>query len=612
MKSFSFRITVALWLLNGLSLGLYAGGFWLRLAAGTTPGARAGIWTACLAAGLLAGWGLAAATATAGRRWLGLAPAAARWWAALCNLPWLLLAPGLLLYPLCARLGANWHPSLLGQVRLPWQQAFTHLSSADYLLLLWAGPWLTLPIFFTFVTAVKLRLNRLAAGAAGPARPGALVLAAFVFYLLLGAWTTTVYPPTGDEPHYLLITHSVLHEGDLDLADNMRRGDFQAFYPSATLDFHGARARSGALVSKHFPTLSILLAPAYALLGRWGAALLLSLIAALLSALVYRAALEFGASPVQALLAWGLAVISPPLATYFDLIFPELPAAWLLVYGLLSLQRGSLRGAMLGALCAGALTWLYPKYAPLSAVLALAMPFAPRIAWRQAAAAWLVLAALGAAYLFFTRSVYDFGLADNPYGTFHGLFTAHSLKNFLGLLVDRDYGFLATSPVLLLGLAGLGLRVRANTFLAAAAAAVLAVHLALYTVFVDFTGTGSVLSRYLVPGVVLLFPLVPFGWARARAAGRLTGAIALTLAVLGAIYAWLSAACPLLRFLSPKQVLWAKLGAEISIFPSLELHPGLASTLWACGWLALAGWFLVILYNSRNQAAGNHAESTGR
>ncbi|MHB8095514.1 MAG: hypothetical protein ACYDH0_11305, partial [Candidatus Aminicenantales bacterium] len=33
---------------------------------------------------------------------------------------------------------------------------------------------------------------------------------------------------SGDEPHYLLMAHSLLHEGDLDLADNYAREDYRA------------------------------------------------------------------------------------------------------------------------------------------------------------------------------------------------------------------------------------------------------------------------------------------------------------------------------------------------------------------------------------------------
>ena len=33
----------------------------------------------------------------------------------------------------------------------------------------------------------------------------------------------------GDEPHYLLMTHSLLRDGDLELSNNYERHDFEAY-----------------------------------------------------------------------------------------------------------------------------------------------------------------------------------------------------------------------------------------------------------------------------------------------------------------------------------------------------------------------------------------------
>ena len=54
--------------------------------------------------------------------------------------------------------------------------------------------------------------------------------AAFLPYLLLGAHVVTAMSSTSDEPYYLLITHSLLHGGDLDLADDFARESYLPFY----------------------------------------------------------------------------------------------------------------------------------------------------------------------------------------------------------------------------------------------------------------------------------------------------------------------------------------------------------------------------------------------
>ncbi len=268
-----------------------------------------------------------------------------------------------------------------------------------------------------------------------------------------------------------------------------------------------------------------------------------------------------------------------------------MPAALLLVLGVLGWRRGGSRGALGAAVCACALGWLYPKYLPLSLALGLALPWSPGVRWRDLWVPGLLAAAAGAVYLRVFASLYGFQVGGNPFGEFHALWSAHSLKNFLGLWVDRDYGLLATAPAFLLALGGLAPPLRAARPAAARPGEQVALHLVQYTLFVDFTGTGSVLSRYLLPAAVLLWPFAAFGAERTAASGgRAERRLAWVLVGVGVLWAWLASAWPMLRYLAPKQLLWAKLGFAPYLFPSLELAPGWGSSLWALAWLALLAW----------------------
>jgi len=526
----------------------------------------------------------------------------------LCDLPLLLTGFGLLLFPWLGHFGGGLNLDILGQVRWPWQRAFTALPPAGYILLLWAGPWVTLPFFLKLASGVKLYLNRMATTAKSEkpvrVRPGALFLTAVVFYAALGVWTTTVYPPTGDEPHYLLMTHSLIQDHDLDLANNMERRDFQAFYPAAALDFHTAPTSTGKLLSKHFPLLSFLLIPGYALAGRYGALLLIVLAAAGIALLVYRLARSLGAAETSALTAWAVAAMSPPLAIYFDLIYTELPAALIFIFGVYAWLQGGRRGVRLAALAAVALPWFYPKYIPLAAVLGLALPWARDAKVRDLAAAAGLAALSGLLYAFFFRSLYGYSLAGNPFGELHSLFSRHGLTNALGLLADRDFGLIPSNPALLLGVVGLmaftrtrgrtpGLPLSCTPARAAGFfLAMLTVQYLLYIIFDDFTGSSAVFSRHFLPAALPLFALIPWGWDRLRQAGRGGRSLALLLAACGVLIGWLCAACPVLRYLSPKIALWDKLGFEPYLFPSLALHPGWVAYLWAMSWLVLLAWLL--------------------
>ncbi len=49
-------------------------------------------------------------------------------------------------------------------------------------------------------------------------------------YLVLGALHARAIGPGGDEPHYLVIAHSLLTDGDLQIENNHVERDYQAFW----------------------------------------------------------------------------------------------------------------------------------------------------------------------------------------------------------------------------------------------------------------------------------------------------------------------------------------------------------------------------------------------
>jgi hypothetical protein len=138
---------------------------------------------------------------------------------------------------------------------------------------------------------------------------------------------------TGDEPHYLLIAHSLLSEGDLDLADNYARKDYLAYMPAGVdLDPHTVPgAKPGSRYSFHSPGVAFYLLPFYALgrhLGRDGLVLAvrfgMSLIGALFGLQLFLFALREWGRESLALGLWFLVSFSTPVYFYSIHVYPEL------------------------------------------------------------------------------------------------------------------------------------------------------------------------------------------------------------------------------------------------------------------------------------------------
>lgn len=141
---------------------------------------------------------------------------------------------------------------------------------------------------------------------------------------------------SGDEPHYLLITHSLLNEGDFNLADNYARQDYSYYMaPQATVRAHTVPGKKpGTQYSFHSPGISLLLLPFYALgsffrngtlvfLLRFG----MSIFGSLLGLQIYLYARQEWQKERLALGLWFLAGFTSPVFFYSLHVYPEIVIA---------------------------------------------------------------------------------------------------------------------------------------------------------------------------------------------------------------------------------------------------------------------------------------------
>ncbi|HYM60910.1 MAG TPA: hypothetical protein VEZ11_08455 [Thermoanaerobaculia bacterium] len=178
----------------------------------------------------------------------------------------------------------------------------------------------------------------------------AAILAALVYLLMVPAMMRT--PIDGDEPYYLLITESLVHDHDLDLANQYRdlahsatgRPDLAA-QPGDPTGPHGEQ------YSRHEPFLPTLLVPGYLIGGLAGALATMALFGALLVRSLVRWLEDEGISEATVRMLLPLFAFGPPVVFYAARIWPEVPAALFLVEALRGVrQRRMPRGiaALLG------------------------------------------------------------------------------------------------------------------------------------------------------------------------------------------------------------------------------------------------------------------------
>lgn len=342
-----------------------------------------------------------------------------------------------------------------------------------------------------------------------------------VFYLaFLPTVLRNLSPVTGDEPFYIMTAHSMLRDRDLDESNNYANRGYDAFYPDdplpanwqgwpsfpRTLPPHPATTERAGLYTKHGLGLSLLIAAPYELAGRLGAVLVVALCAVLLAGQMYLLSRESGATHELAfLIAVGLA-IAMPIAPYATLIFPEIPAALLVIYAVrrLASNHNSLARWLAIGGAVGFLPWLHQRFAVVSVVFAISILLE---FWRKrsigVALALAFIGVGGVSLLAYNQWLYGQPTQNvEDHAGFSGL--TGTINGAAGLLLDAQWGLLIMAPVLIFGLATIPQWFQADRRRASLAIAAIAPYLIVVAAYQVWWGEWGPPARYLVPIVPLL------------------------------------------------------------------------------------------------------------
>ncbi|MCX2727759.1 hypothetical protein OO015_09700 [Thermomicrobium sp. 4228-Ro] len=376
-----------------------------------------------------------------------------------------------------------------------------------------------------------------------------LALAALAWVVVGWRYLVRLEPLTGDEPYYVVTAISLLEDGDLDETNQYAERVWLRFYPPQPvpadwqgwpsfpwdLPPHAAHAARPGLYSKHGLGPALLVAVPLLFAGRVGAMAAIGLCGILLVGQLYLLARETGAGPrLAAALALGTG-LTMPIGPYALLIFPEVPAAFCLLYAVRRLAARENRWWqwLLTGSAIGFLPWLHQRFvfsAALLGVVALARAVAAR--WGRAPVTdWpRALWAVGPALVGGLGIVgYDLWLYGQPYQNTsdHAGFSdlVGTLNGAGGLLLDAQWGLLVAAPVYLAALAAVSLWWARQPRLAGLVAAVALPYLVLVAAYRVWWGEWGPPARYLVP--VAAFAVAPLAsWlGQARPWARLVVAV---------------------------------------------------------------------------------------
>jgi hypothetical protein len=383
--------------------------------------------------------------------------------------------------------------------------------------------------------------------------PGPVALAVLALFLTMVSRRAV---PTGDEPHYLIVTQSLLQDGDFDVRNNYEHQDYRAYYPDAIPDPH-VIVSGERWYPVHAVGVPLLAAPAYAAAGRLGVVMLLTVFTVAGLRILWSVLRLVGFSPPATALAAAAAGFTLPVLAMAGQVFPEVPAFLLVVVALHAmLAPVPSRWDRLGLLLSlGLLPWLHPKYVLLAGALLLGLivlrPWRATRGTLLGAAGVVAISVLGHALLSYrwygaplpgapilvTKGVSP---ADWAPSIIHHFFVAPWV-GLSGALLDQQHGLFLASPVYVLAIPGFVMLWRRSRKLALACGLVFA------SIYLPAGSFGIWYGGYCSPAR-LLTPTVP-ALALALAAvldsaERRVGLLFGMLAVPSVLHAYLMVALP--------------------------------------------------------------------
>ena len=332
----------------------------------------------------------------------------------------------------------------------------------------------------------------------------AMFLLTLLVYILLIPKIMHSWNPTGDEPHYLVITKSLVYDHDLDLRNNYDKG------PEIP---HVVVRPDGTWRPAHDVGLPLVMYLPFYLGDEFGVYVMLAIIAALIGCSIFLLAFELTYRLSLSILAWLFTAFLPPGFLYAFQIYPEMLGALLLIWSVRLLIRDHLTSPqwILIGIWAGCMPWLVGRFAPLSVFITVAGIYVIyKFEWHTRRISLFHLVCLiipemilATVYILYLHRYYG-SISPMALHPNSGLVTSSPgilgfLRLLVGWLIDQRLGLFIFSPILILSISGMFYLCRLNEFRYRLIILINIVYYLLLTILSgEFWVQYSIPTRYLI------------------------------------------------------------------------------------------------------------------
>ena len=293
----------------------------------------------------------------------------------------------------------------------------------------------------------------------------ALFLFVAWFFGSTAVWSSSARFAAGDEPHYLLMSHSLINDGNLNLFDEYFNKEYTPFYPQQLEPKPSDLVTPSRIQSRGLGSIfSIIIAPAYLLGGFYGVIALMVIISTALIFNCFKLYVTATGNAQASLISAFFVMSTLPILTYSSCIYPDIFAALIIIFAtrLFQIPPATRQGRLVPLkILFLSIFLLFLKFRYVSIVVIFIFFACRRQNRRRNRSLTYFSGILVLIALYFVADWYVFN-GDLFAYRFGGV---NKLRNFMpnlrsisvlfGILIDQESGLLFFSPIYFLSLAGI-------------------------------------------------------------------------------------------------------------------------------------------------------------